>query len=229
MLERVVDREKTSTLISEVVVATTDLPLDRKITEHCKTLGIRCFTGPEEDVLKRYLITANHEGADTVVRVTSDCPLFDGTVLDQGLKIFQTGKYDYVTNILPPTFPDGLDFSIFKKSLLIDADREATLKSAREHVVPWMWKMCSLEGGTRYSAFNLTTKTDASAHRWTVDHREDLSLVQAVYRHFGDQKFSWEEVLAFLRNNPNLSEANSAITRDEGYLKSLKQDQVEKK
>jgi spore coat polysaccharide biosynthesis protein SpsF (cytidylyltransferase family) len=47
-----------------------------------------------------------------VVRITGDCPLVDPGLGDQVVAMFQAGRADYVSNIHPPTFPDGLDVEI---------------------------------------------------------------------------------------------------------------------
>ena len=34
-------------------------------------------------------------------------------MIDIGLKKYLNSKFDYISNINPPTFPDGLDYEIF--------------------------------------------------------------------------------------------------------------------
>ena len=43
-------------------------------------------------------------------------------------------EYDYVSNIDPPTFPDGLDIEVFSFSALEFAYKNAKTINQREHV-----------------------------------------------------------------------------------------------
>jgi spore coat polysaccharide biosynthesis protein SpsF (cytidylyltransferase family) len=228
MLQRVIEKISESKFVDQVVVATTTSVLDHEIIQYCSEHKIHWYAGSEEDVLARYYETAVKYQAHVVIRITADCPLFDATVLDQGISTFISGNFDYVTNVLPPTYPDGLDFSIFRFSVLKDAFQEASLPSEREHVVPWIWKNCDLENGTRYRAFNIRTTNDAdksiSKMRWTVDYPEDLELVNQVYSHFQNKAFNWVEASQFMLDHPKLFKLNESIVRDEGYLKSLENE-----
>ena len=228
MIERVMEKLSASSLLDQIVIATTDQVSDQALVDYCKKNKISYFTGSEDDVLTRYYEAAKAFHADVVVRVTSDCPLFDGKLLDEGLKKFMEGGYDYVTNVLPPTFPDGLDYSILKFSVLEDAFHEASLSSEREHVVPWIWKNCTLEQGTRYQAFNLSTDQNLSDLRWTVDYPADLQLIDQIYAHFAGASFSWKDTVQFSLDHPEALKANQSITRDEGYLKSIANDTLVK-
>src|SRR5271157_1204223 len=77
VLARVVKRTRRATLLDEVVVATSVLSQDDPIAEECETLQVACFRGDELDVLDRYYRAAQKFAAETIVRITSDCPLID--------------------------------------------------------------------------------------------------------------------------------------------------------
>ena len=51
---------------------------------------------------------------EVVVRITADCPLIDHLIVDMVIDEFLNDNVDYVSNISPPSFPDGMDveFSI---------------------------------------------------------------------------------------------------------------------
>jgi len=229
MLERVIEKLSASKKIDQIVVATTNSISDLPIIQYCKDHQIHCFAGSEEDVLARYYEAAKKFSAEVVIRVTSDCPLFDAGVLDEGLNEFISGDYDYVTNILPPSYPDGLDYSIIRFKLLEDAFQEAKLSSEREHVVPWIWKQCPLQGGKRYRALNMSMRGNFSEMRWTVDYPQDLDLVKRVYAHFANRSFNWVETSQFMFSHPEIFKINQSIIRDEGYFKSVANDREVKK
>src|ERR1051326_1059183 len=99
MLWHVVHRTKGATMLRDVVVATSDSPADDPIAQFCAAVAINCFRGSENDVLDRFYQTARHYRADTVIRITADCPLIDPSVIDRVVQRFLEGDLDYVSNV----------------------------------------------------------------------------------------------------------------------------------
>ena len=56
---------------------------------HMKDLGFSVYQGSETDVLDRYYQAALEINADTVVRITGDCPLVDSSIIDEMYTIFK--------------------------------------------------------------------------------------------------------------------------------------------
>ena len=81
--------------------------------EHAKKNDIKIFRGSKNNVLKRYIDCAEKFNISDIVRITGDCPLVDKDIINSLLNMYKKNKYDYVSNVTPPTFPDGLDFEIF--------------------------------------------------------------------------------------------------------------------
>jgi spore coat polysaccharide biosynthesis protein SpsF len=172
-------------------------------------------------VLDRYYQAAMSVQSEVVVRLTADCPLLDPTVIDKVVETFLTGQYDYVSNTLSPTYPDGLDTEIFTFAALKQAWEQAELKSEREHVTSFIYKRPD-----QFRLGNVANETDLSHLRWTVDEPRDLELVQQIYAHFQAQSFGMNDIINLLKTRPDLSQLNSDIIRNEGYLKSLQEDSV---
>ena len=49
--------------------------------------------------------------------------------------------------------------------------------------------------------------------RWTVDTPEDMKFACRIYEHFGDNRFSWTDILSLLREQPELMEINKDIVQ----------------
>jgi spore coat polysaccharide biosynthesis protein SpsF (cytidylyltransferase family) len=64
---------------------------------------------------------------------------------------------------------------------------------------------------------------DLSAMRWTVDEPRDFEFVSRVYEALypSDPAFTTEDVLALLRQKPELMEINQGIERNEGLWRSI--------
>lgn len=133
LLEHLVNRVQTSTLINKVVIAAPHHP------EAC--LDIDTFIGSETDVLDRFYQCAKHYGFDAIVRLTADCPLVPVYEINRVVKFYLEGNCDYVTNISRPDdrfgVPDGWDVECFSFKTLEEAWKFGTAED-REHVTPYM-------------------------------------------------------------------------------------------
>ena len=218
VIESVIDRVRASKNINEIIVATTIQPEDQKIFNFCHDKNIKCFRGSLEDVLDRYYQAAKHFGVQHIARITSDCPLIDPNAIDEVAEKYLEGSFDYVSNNHPAaTYPDGLDTEIFSFKALGKAWRDAKLKSEREHVTPYIWKKPDI-----FRLFTVKNPVDLSEYRLTIDEPRDYELLQVVVSQV--KPLTTRNILKFLDNNSTIKEINAAIKRDEGYAKSLKED-----
>jgi spore coat polysaccharide biosynthesis protein SpsF len=220
MLDHVVKRARWARLLDLVSVATSEGPADDAVAQFCRDRSISCFRGSEADVLDRYYRAALQLDADVVVRLTADCPLLDPAVIDKVVRFFHEGDYDYVSNTLEPSYPDGLDTEVFRRDALERAWREARLASEREHVTPYIWNHPEV-----FRVANVRYDRDLAGLRWTVDEPEDLTFVRRIYEHFDPElPFGVDEILAFLAECPELGRVNSKFKRNEGYRASVQGD-----
>ncbi|HBV96585.1 MAG: acylneuraminate cytidylyltransferase [Peptococcaceae bacterium BICA1-7] len=189
-------------LADNVIIATTENKEDNVIVDFCKELSLPYFRGSEEDVLSRYHGTALEHEADVVVRVTSDCPLIDPSVIDSviGFYIDNYPKYDYVSNTLERTYPRGMDTEVFSFKALELAHRLAKTAPEREHVTAYLYRNPEIFGTA-----NVTFHEDQSRHRWTVDTADDFELIKRIIEGLYpvNPHFSLEDALSLLENNPD--------------------------
>lgn len=213
MIEILLKRLNKSKLVDQIVVATSVDKKNENLIKHVEKLGFICMQGSEDDVLDRYLKTAEKMNAGIIVRITGDCPLVDPVVVDECINGFIKSGVDYYSNTIPPTFPDGLDVEVFKYSALKIASKKTTIKSHREHVTPY------LKEANIFSKLNYSNNKDLSFCRWTVDNPEDFEVIQNIFKNFKpDIFFSWKDVLELLKHKPELFSANSHIQRNEGEI-----------
>lgn len=221
MFSRVVQRVRRAKALTAVVLATSTDPRNEPLAALATRLGIRFCRGSEHDVLSRFVGAVHAFSADVVVRLTADCPLLDGAVIDRMVQAFQeTNGVDYVSNTLECTYPDGLDVEVISRKALMRAHAEARLPSEREHVTPYIYKHPEL-----FSLLNVKHSEDLSAYRLTVDEQADLEVVRCIYQHFQDDHFTLMEMIRFLMENPELRQLNQNFGRNEGYHKSLQTDE----
>jgi spore coat polysaccharide biosynthesis protein SpsF len=201
LFSRVVQRARQAQTLTEVVLATST---DHRDNPLAARLSIPCFRGSEIDVLNRFVGATQAFNADVVVRLSADCPLLDGAVIDRVVHAFQEPKgIDYVSNTLERTYPLGLDVEVIARDALVRADLEAQLAPEREHVTPYLYNHPEL-----FSLRNVAQISDLSAYRLTVDYPTDLKVVQHIYQHFQDRNFGFMEVVDFLTKNPKVRQLN---------------------
>jgi glutamate-1-semialdehyde 2,1-aminomutase/spore coat polysaccharide biosynthesis protein SpsF len=219
MLWHVVNRTRAARRLDQVVVATSDEPSDDAIAVFCNKYKFECFRGSALDVLDRFYNAAKHYGADVVVRITADCPLIDPRVIDKVVGVYLEGGYDYVTNTLRYTYPDGMDVEVFSFDALQRGAQEARTPTDREHVTTYFrtagsFRLRNVENDIDLSRRNL---------RWTVDEPVDLKFIRTVYGYLWSdgQLFGLDDVLQLIDQRVELMEMNRGIIRNEGYYKSL--------
>ena len=114
VLKCLIDRLKALKVKNKVVIL---VPNDKKnvyLYNYVKSLGVTVFKGSNKNVLDRYYKAAKYFSADSIIRITSDCPFIDLSILTNMMKNFKRNDCDYYSNIHPRTFPKGLDVEIFK-------------------------------------------------------------------------------------------------------------------
>ena len=144
MLYRVVVRARHAQTLGRVVVATTTDSGDDPVEAFCLRQGFPVFRGDPFDVLDRYYQAAHTFHAETIVRLTADCPLLDPAEIDRTVRAFAAAGVDFAANRLPPpmkrTTPIGMDTEVVTMAALTRAWREAKAQYAREHVMPYIYE-----------------------------------------------------------------------------------------
>lgn len=220
----VVQRVKRSKKICRVVVATTTEPRDDPLAMYCQDVDIPVFRGSTDDVLDRYYRAARENKAETVVRITADDLLIDPEIIDQVIDYYLRHRdaYDYVSNGVIPSYPEGIGVEVFSLAALRIAWKKAHKRSEREHVTPYLYTHPGL-----FRVGYITNPEDLSSYRWTLDYPSDLEFMRRVYAQLyrGDMDgMHMRDVIALLKKEPELLELTQGIPRNEGYLKSLKKD-----
>ena len=221
MLALHIERIQRSIEINRLVVATSIGEEDNPIEILCRKIGVPCFRGSLDDVLDRFFQAAKTYQPKHVVRLTGDCPLADPEIIDRVIKLHLKHGYDYTSNTLPPTWPDGMDVEIFRFSCLKEAAKGAKLPSEREHVTPFIQNRPQ-----QYALGNLANRRDLSDHRLTVDEIFDFDKIKRIYAILYPQKsdFSLKEILSLIESDPALSSINAEVDCDAGVREAKIKD-----
>jgi spore coat polysaccharide biosynthesis protein SpsF len=214
LLQRMVERVCAARTPSEVVIATTEHPADEPIVQLARAAGVACVRGHATDCLDRHVQAARTTRADAVVKIPSDCPLIDPPTIDRVIGAFLAAQVDhdaadYVSNLHPPTWPDGFDVEVMTRGALETAWREAARPLDREHTTPFLW-----DHPERFVTRNVAWDTGldhSASHRLTLDYAEDYAVIRSIYDQLWSpvRPFTLAEILAVLDTQPALRAANA--------------------
>jgi spore coat polysaccharide biosynthesis protein SpsF len=210
LLALLIERLKRVPSLDKIVVATTSNVTDDPVEDLAFRIGVGCFRGSEEDVLSRVLLAAKQYSCDVIVEITGDCPLIDPEIVDNLIRIYHANNYDYVSNVLKPTFPNGMDTQVFSTATL---ERVASLTDDpvdHEHVSLYIYEHPEI-----FSLFNLESNLPEKYWnlRLTVDTQEDFELIKIIYESLYPKNpaFVLSDILEFLIQREELLNLNRHI------------------
>lgn len=210
LLYRMYERVAASKLKGTIVIATTTDKNDDEVETLCKEYQINCYRGHPTDLLDRHYHAAKFLNADAVVKIPSDCPLIDPNVVDKVLQFYieNSDKYDYVSNLHPPTYPDGNDVEIMSFEALKNAWENAKLELEREHTTPYFW-----ENPDKFRIGNVVWENGldySMSHRFTIDYEKDYNFIKQVYEELYpiNNKFTLKDILDLLERKPEIKKIN---------------------
>lgn len=190
-----------------IIVATTVEEKDEPVVEECKILEVPYFRGDECDVLSRYYHCARENHLDTIIRITSDCPLIDGYLIREGYEEYKRLNVDYLSNSIERTFPRGLDFEIFSFEALELAYQNAKELPEREHVTPYIWK----NNPTLFGIKSFLYRLNKSRYRITVDTNEDFEVIKILIEDFMADQKGYEEIIEILDSHSEIVKINEDV------------------
>ena len=220
VLDYVIKQLGHSKLLENIIIATTYLEQDDVIVQYAKNNKLTYFRGEPLDVLDRYYNCAKKFSLETIVRMTSDAPFLDPTIVDKVISKFQETSCDFASNNIIRTYPIGIDTEVFSMKVLKKTWNEAKLPSEREHVTPFMKKNKEI-----FKLYNLENEQKIPIYRLTIDRNEDLEFLRAIATNITKQPILLEDVYQLFLQKPEiLNLYNDSMNPIEGYNKSLKDD-----
>ena len=214
LLKLTIERINQSKFVEEVILLIPDASTDDILESFAIDEKIKFFRGNEKNCLDRHYQAAKYFDIDVFAKTTSDCCLIDSRVIDEVIELYfsKSPNCDYVSNICPPTFPDGLDIEVFNFSTLektwelakSDFDKEHTTTFIRNN--PNLFKIINHE----HSKSNLFKK-----HRWCLDFEDDYLFIKTIFEklYLNNNNFSMENILELLDNNEEINMINSHLLK----------------
>lgn len=219
LLELHLMRLKQSVTADTVIVATTEESGVESILRIAEKMNVDAYQGSLDDVLDRFYQAALPHAPDYVVRVTSDCPLIDGDLLDKVVNYAVTENLDYCSNILVEDYPDGQDIEVFTFAALKAAWEQASEQADREHVTPYIRRNSTFNGRDQFRSANFSSEYEYGHVRMTVDEAPDFACIQTLVEELGAER-DWMDYTNFILEHADKFQ-NQRIIRNEGSKDQL--------
>lgn len=206
LIARVIERLQAVPGIDRVVLAVPreDLPHLCGIAAEC---GVQLHPGSANNVLQRYYTAASRYPAPYVIRVTGDNPLIETGQLARCIQACRTGLWDMVGC---RNLPLGAGAEVFPASLLDLLRLFGREPYHREHVTCYLYEH---ETEFRVCRLDPPRPLRRPELRLTVDTRQDLELMQEIYRKLQrpGQMIELAEAIRLLDQEPQLKSLNAGV------------------
>src|SRR5690606_8477455 len=190
-----------------VIVCTSKRRSDDPLADYLSNKNIDYFRGELDNVLDRYIRTAQEFGINKIIRVTGDNPFVDIQLLLRSISMFKS--YDYVDGIYQGGVIKGIGFELVSLKELRSIT--STRRVHQEHVTNW------LRENLAYSEKRVKLLPDElRKFREDVflscDYPEDLELIQQILEFYNFRiDITTEEILELLERSPHLKRINKHL------------------
>ena len=241
VLQMFLERMKTVESWDHMVLAVPKDPINQPLLEVAEKMGVDTWQSeiPAEDALGRVKEAADHYHANTVIRVTPDCPALHRDIIHRvciAAYINRNGAH-YFSNCwhrgvgAESRFPRGMEVEAISYAMLEQMEIETGPKGSkpspydREHVTTFIRRYPRVFGHVDVPPTNSVRNisgmpksvTEAFPARLTLDYPEDLDVLRNVFRELqptSDPKtgyFDLTDISALYKAKPELFKANAHI------------------
>jgi spore coat polysaccharide biosynthesis protein SpsF len=191
-----------------IVLATTENPLDLPLISASEELGIKSFTGSENDVLQRFIDAADYFKLDGIVRVCGDNPFISGRHILELTELVQTDpSLEYVYFRTQSGLPAILSHSgLFAEYVSVSALKRIAAESNEakyhEHLTLFILDNMS---SFKCQHIDVPASVDSLPYlRLTVDRDADFQVCQKLYKELNNLHAGVEAVISAVQQRPDL-------------------------
>jgi len=225
LILRMYERVAYSNYAGKIIIAITEDQEDDELFKLCKQNKIEIFRGNTLDLLDRHYNAAKIFSADVVIKIPSDCPLIDPRIIDNVIQYYINNKdnFDFVSNLHPPSYPDGNDVEVMNFKTLEHSWINAKKDFEREHTTPYIW-----EDPDKFRIGNVDWETGydySMSHRFTLDYKEDYEFIKRVFEELYNKndRFGLNDILELLEKKPEIKKINQMYAGVNWYRNHIKE------
>jgi spore coat polysaccharide biosynthesis protein SpsF len=215
-IEMVILRAKQVRTVDEVVLCTTERPIDDELVRIAERQGIKYFRGSLEDKLLRWLGAAKEYGIDFFTTMDGDDLLCDPELIELSVRQMERGDCDYIKA------PWGLVCGSFTYSIMVSAlEKVCSIKDTQD--TEMMWVYFEDTGFFRVSDLDIDDNIFLNDKiRLTLDYPEDFKFFARIFEHFQcvNNDVPLRSIIEFLNEHPEITDIN--YSRQKDYLENQK-------
>lgn len=204
LIDVIIERIKSFGLDAKIILATTSGPRDEELVKIAEKHDIAYYKGSENDVLQRFIDTAEHFGINKIIRVCADNPFLDAEFFKQVVNASGNSDYcSFYVNDSKPTIQTHYGF--FAEYVRLDALKKIRSSTQeplyREHVTNYIYSFPQ-----HFSIKKLAVPPvilENTAIRLTIDTQADFDLCKAIYAYFckKGKEISAANIIEHIKNN----------------------------
>lgn len=179
LLDFLLDRLKYLNEPHKIIIATSTHSSDDKIFQYCMEKNLICFRGDLHNVSKRYFDLINFYNLDSFIRICGDSPMIDPNIINSAITIYESNKFDLVTNKYPRSFPIGQTVEIINSNCYKNFFKSISNKSEEEHVSLHLY-----DNSNKIMIKNIENSNDCSNYNLAIDDLNDLNKYQKLLNKF---------------------------------------------
>ena len=187
-----------------VFLATSTDPLNSQLIQEAEQLKCRWYAGAEQDIVDRHLRLCGKEGADAVIRVTGDSPIFDIGTASRFVEEFKQKYWDYVY-VSDMTMIQGTLAELISYKALLE-----THKHYRGAAITVYIK----ENLKKFKTLGIPIDVDLCRpeYRLTIDEATDIEMIGIIYQAlYKGTPLRLKDVYAWLDDNPQVAKINMHV------------------
>lgn len=180
--------------VDNIIVSTTNTDLDDVTEFIAKQAGAKVFRGEVNDVMKRYIDTAEYYNVSNIIRVCGDDPLVDPKCIEELSEKIKLDNDVIITASHNKGWLLGTSAEAFSLENLKKSYENASIEE-KEHVVLNFYRNID-----KFNLIKIEPEEFYQALSFTVDYPEDVENVKDILSYFGGIKFSQKQLINELKN-----------------------------
>jgi len=199
-----VERMKNVNGLDGVFLATSVDPKNKELIEEAERFDCGWYAGAEQDIVDRHIKLCEREGADAVIRVTCDSPIFDIESASRFVAQFKKEYYDYIF-VSNMTMIQGTLSELISYNALMEIHKHYRGAGVSMHIKENMDKFKTL-------GIEIDIDLCRPEYRLTIDETVDIEMIRHIYEAlYRGAPLDLHDVYTWLDDNPRIAKMNMHV------------------
>lgn len=187
-----------------VFLATSEDPLNKDLIEEAELLGCGWYAGAEQNIVDRHIKLCEREGADAVIRVTCDSPIFNIESSSLFVDEFKREYWDYIY-VSNMTMIQGTLSELITYNALMEVHKHYRGAAITMYVKENREKLKTLE-------MEVDIDLCRPEYRLTIDEAEDVEMIRHIYEAlYNGEPIDLHDVYTWLDDHPQIAKINMHV------------------